>query len=203
VGITGALEASPPATAKNVVAVGATCTDTFTMFGPFNEEENPQNYTAKGPATAASLRTAPIVTGVGNDRTPTGGGLAPFGMYTVKAKDNDQGGTVEAEVDEQARGTSFGAATLTAAATLTEACCHQGFYPTGARVQGDRTPVVSGATIKALLAASANFSEQYIGQSAASVSMDGHDAQVSTTRGSVVPIIGVPTVIGNNQQGYG
>ncbi|HEU5182321.1 MAG TPA: hypothetical protein VFW45_16160, partial [Candidatus Polarisedimenticolia bacterium] len=202
-GVTRPLQTSPPATAKNGVSAGSSCTDTFTMFGAFNEEENTQNYTAKGPASAASLRTAPIVVGIGNDRTPTGGGPAPYGMYTVKSKDNNQDGTVDAEIDEQARGTSFGAASLAAAAALMQDYFHQGFYPSGDRIQGDRVPVLSGAAVKALLAASANFQEQLIGLNATTSGMDGLDAQVATTRGSVVTISGTPRVLGNNQQGYG
>jgi hypothetical protein len=202
-GLPSPLQVSPPSTAKNGVAAGATCSDTFTMFGPFNEEENVQNYTAKGPATAASLRTAPILVGVGNDRTPTGGGPAPLGIYGVKSTDNDQGGNIDAEVSEQARGTSFGAASLAAAATLMEDYFHQGFYPTGDRVQGDRVSVLSGSAVKAMLAASANFTEQLIGLKGNVRFMDGFDVQVATTRGSIVPIFTVPTVLGNNQQGYG
>ncbi|MCI0656882.1 MAG: hypothetical protein L0170_07405, partial [Acidobacteria bacterium] len=59
------LQTSPPATAKNSISTGAVCEDVQTMFGDFNEEENVTNYTSKGPATAASLRTAPIITGIG------------------------------------------------------------------------------------------------------------------------------------------
>src|SRR5207249_3158316 len=47
-----AISTSPPATAKNIVSVGSTCTDVNRMFGPFNEEENVNGYSAKGPATA-------------------------------------------------------------------------------------------------------------------------------------------------------
>ncbi|HEU5218804.1 MAG TPA: S8 family serine peptidase, partial [Gemmatimonadales bacterium] len=217
-GVTRPLQVSPPSTAKNSISAGATCSDVFTMFGAFNEEENVQNYSSKGPATSASLRTAPILVGVGNDRTPTGGGSspravsfttteagapAPFGMYTVKSKDNDQDGTVDTEIDEQARGTSFGAASIAAAAALMEDYFHQGFYPTGDRVQADRVPVLSGAAVKALLAASANFSEQQIGENATGAGRDGLDTQVMSTRGSVVTISGNPRVLGNNQQGYG
>src|SRR2546428_777763 len=101
------LQISPPATAKNSVSVGAVCEDVDTMFGEFNEEENVQNYTSKGPATAASLRTAPIITGVGNDRTPTGGGPLTYGMAVFRSSDNNQDGTVEAILDQHNRGTSF------------------------------------------------------------------------------------------------
>jgi len=47
---------------------------------------------------------------------------------------------VEAEIDEQARGTSFGAASIASAAAILEDYLRQGYYPTGDRVQGDRSP---------------------------------------------------------------
>jgi hypothetical protein len=197
------LQASPPSTAKNVVAAGATCEDTGTMFGPFNEEENPQNFTAKGPASAASLRAVPIVTGVGNDRAPTGGGPVPMGMYTVRSRDNNQGGPVETEIDQQARGTSFGAASIASIATILEDYFHQGFYPTGDRVQGDRVSAVSGAAVKAMLAASADFSEEQLGNAGNTAGLDPNDDQVARSRASLVTVSGSPQVLGNNQQGYG
>ncbi len=84
----------PPATAKNLVTVGATCQDVLTMFGDFNQEENVANFGSKGPATATSLRTAPIITGVGNDRTPTAGGPLTYGMAVFRSTDNEQSGDV-------------------------------------------------------------------------------------------------------------
>ena len=123
------LQISPPATAKNIVSVGATCEDTGTMFGPFNEEENVQNFTSKGPATGTSLRAAPIVVGVGNDRAPTGGGPAPMGMYSLRSRDNNQNGPVEVEIDQQARGTSFGAASVASGAAIMQDYLPSGVVP--------------------------------------------------------------------------
>jgi len=200
-----ALQTSPPATAKNILSVGATCEDTQTMFGPFNEEENVAGFGAKGPATALSLRAAPIIVGVGNDRAPTGGGPNPMGMYTLRSRDNNQNveSTPEILIDQQARGTSFGAASVASGATLMEDYFHQGFYPTGDRVQNDRAPIVSGAAIKAMIAASANMTEQLIGLDQNSVGMDAGDVQVSTSRGSKITVTGSDTVLVNAQQGYG
>ena len=209
-GVPYPLQTSPPATAKNIVSVGASISDTGTMFGPFNEEELLVGFTSKGPATAASLRGAPIVIGIGNDRAPTGAGPVPMGIYTVRSRDNSQdtlsgSGGVEAEIDQQARGTSFAAATVASVATLIEDYMHQGFYPSGDRVQADRVSAVSGAAVKAMLAASANFAGQYVGMAMNARGMDGYDAQVSFTRGSVVPVGDVPvnTVLLNSEQGYG
>ena len=209
-GLPFGLQTSPPATAKNILSVGANISDTGTMFGPFNEEELVVGFSAKGPATAASLRGAPVVVGTGNDRAPTGAGPVPMGMYTVRSRDNSQdtlsgSGGVEAEIDQQARGTSFAAASVASVATLIEDYLHQGFYPSGDRVQADRVTTVSGAAVKAMLAASANIAGQYLGAAMNSVGMDGFDAQITITRGSVVPVGAVPvnTVLLNNHQGFG
>ena len=212
VGVGGSisLKISPLATAKNIVTAGSCNADTGTMFGPFNEEELMNGFTAKGPATTLSLRGAPLLIGVGNDRAPTGSGPVPMGVYSVRSRDNSQdtlagsGGT-EAEIDQQARGTSFGAAHIASVATLIEDYLHQGFYPSGDRVQADRATVVSGAAVKAMLAASANFTGQYLGLAMQQVGLDGFDEQVSTTRGSIVPVGAPPVnlVLLNNHQGYG
>ena len=194
------LQTSPPATAKNSITTGAVCEDVQSMFGDFNEEENVTNYTSKGPATAASLRTAPILTGVGNDRTPTGGGPLTYGMAVFRSTDNNQDGTVEAALDQHNRGTSFAAATLTGEATLARDYFAQGFYPTGTRVDTDRISNISGAMVKALLVASANFSEEGIGQVSGALSMDGNDLLIDTTRAVELATVGV---MGNNRQGYG
>jgi hypothetical protein len=194
------LQVAPPATAKNSVTVGAVCQDVQTMFGDFNEEENVTNYTSKGPATAASLRTAPILTAVGNDRTPTGGGPLTYGMAAFRSSDNNQDGSIEAVLDQHNRGTSFAAATATAQAALMRDYFAQGFYPTSTRVTADRIPMVSGALMKAMLVASANFSEELIGQQSAALSLDGNDILVDTTRGVELLSVGI---LGNNRQGYG
>jgi subtilase family protein/thrombospondin type 3 repeat protein len=194
------LQVSPPATAKDSITVGAVCEDVQSMFGTFNEEENVQNYTSKGPATIASLRTAPIVTGVGNDRSPTGGGPLTYGMASFRSTDNNQDGAVEAVLDEHNRGTSFAAATVTGQAALLRDYFAQGFYPTGNRVTADRIPTISGALVKALLVASANFGEELIGQVSGALSMDGNDVLVDSTRGVELANVGI---IGNNRQGYG
>ena len=194
------LQVSPPATAKNSICVGAVDEDVQSMFGDFNAEENVTNYTSKGPATVASLRTAPIVTGVGNDRSPTGGGPLTYGMAAFRSTDNNQDGTVEAVLDQHNRGTSFAAATVTGQAALIRDYFAQGLYPTGARVDADRIPTISGALIKALLVASANFGEESIGLTSAALSLDGDDIIVDSARAVELASVGI---MGNNRQGYG
>jgi subtilase family protein/thrombospondin type 3 repeat protein len=194
------LQVSPPATAKDSISTGAVCEDVQSMFSDFNEEENVTNFTSKGPATPASLRTAPLITGVGNDRSPTGGGPLTYGMAVFRSSDNNQDGTVEAALDQHNRGTSFAAATVTGQAALIRDYFAQGFYPTGTRVDTDRIPTVSGVLVKAMLVASANFSEELIGASSGGLSLDGNDVAVDTARAVDLATVGI---IGNNRQGYG
>jgi subtilase family protein len=197
---------SPPATAKNIISVGANGEDIGATQGTFNREETVTNYTAKGPATQASHRTAPMLTGVGDDIST---GPLPYGMYTVMSNDNSNAqcpvGTQISDGNLHARGTSFGAASVAGAAALVEDYFHQGFYPTGYRVQADRVASLSGSAVKALLAASANFAEEQIGLNSSSFGLDSNDIQAATTRSSLVQLVsgGSPVVLGNNQQGFG
>jgi subtilase family protein len=197
---------SPPATAKNIISVGANGEDAG-INSPFNLEETVTYYTAKGPATNASRRTAPMMTGVGDD-IPNG--PIPYGMYTVMSDDNSNDhcpvNTILSDGSLPARGTSFATASVASAAAIVEDYFHQGFYPAGYRSQGDRVPSLSGSAVKAILAASANFAEEQIGVGSISARMDGNDFQVATTRSSLVPPIASglePAVLGNNQQGFG
>jgi hypothetical protein len=63
--------------------------------------------------------------------------------------------------------------------------------------------LVSGAAVKAMLAASTNMSEQLIGAAGAMYLSANNDDIVATNRSSVVLITGTPTVLGNQQQGFG
>ncbi|HZN03481.1 MAG TPA: hypothetical protein VFD06_07805, partial [Candidatus Polarisedimenticolia bacterium] len=44
------LQVPPPATAKNPVTVGGSSSDLWTVFGDYNDEENPLGFSSKGPA---------------------------------------------------------------------------------------------------------------------------------------------------------
>jgi len=150
-----ALQIPPPATAKNPVTVGGSSTDLWTVFGDYNDEENPLGFSSKGPATAASLRTVPLVTAPGTD----GSGLFAYPLFnaaaTNRSRDNDNNPPVEQEIDEANTGTSFSAGFATAAGAIVRDYFAQGFYPTGTRQTADRNPQVSGSLVRASLVASA------------------------------------------------
>src|SRR2546425_5022794 len=109
------MQIPPPATAKNSITVGATFSDIWTVNGTLNQEENDYNITSHGPATAASLRTAPILMTVGVD----GSGVFAYPLFqaaaTNRSHDNDNTAPVENEIDDQNYGTSFAAGFATAA----------------------------------------------------------------------------------------
>jgi hypothetical protein len=197
------IQVAPPATAKNVVAVGAGTADCFTFFGTADCEQTIANFTSRGPATAQSLRMAPIVTAPAFDLIgpPYTGGIAVF-----RSSDNDNLGPIEAHLDEGNAGTSFASAYVTGAAALLRDYFAQGFYPTGARgPASDRMPNVSGALVKAALAASADFNEGGI----ATQGQDNNERDLRRTRcldlGIVAGIGGSAQVdiMCNSEQGYG
>jgi hypothetical protein len=189
------LQVSPPATAKDLVSVGAHFEDTQTLsLG--NNEENPANFSSKGPATQGSLRMAPMILGVGADVTDYWLGPNVGSIAVWRSKDNDNLSPVEAILDQNNFGTSYASGEAAGAGALIRDYFAQGFYPTGGRSTTDRIATVSGPLVKAALAASANFLEEA-----------GSDYQtVSDRRLGLARAVnfGVPVgVIGNNEQGYG
>ncbi|MBI4169371.1 MAG: S8 family serine peptidase, partial [Acidobacteria bacterium] len=195
------LQMPPPATAKNTVTVGATLDDIWTVFGDFNQEENDYNITSKGPATEASLRTAPLLMAVGVD----GSGLFGYPLFqaaaTNRSRDNDNLDPVENEIDDQNSGTSFAAGYATAAGAVVRDYLAQGFYPTGTRIAADRMPRVSGSLVRAALVASANFLENF----SEPQGTNSNDRLIANSRGGNLGTVSgdVVGVMGNSVQGYG
>ncbi len=201
------IQMPPPATAKNIVVVGATPTDLLTAFGLFNNEENDYNITSKGPATEVSGRTAPLLMTVGVDGDWIGN-FSFAAAATNRSHDNDLLGPVEREVDHGNDGTSFSAGFLTAAGAVVRDYFAQGFYPTGARsdsdadgLPDDRMPGLSGSLVRAALVASANFLEQ----TSQPNNPPADDVRLAATRGTDLGTVAGQEVgvIGNNAQGYG
>jgi len=198
------LQIPPPATAKNVVTVGGGNSDLWTVFGDYNDEENPLGFSSKGPATAVSGRTAPIVMAPGTD----GAGLFAYPLFitaaTNRSRDNDNNTPVENEIDEANTGTSFSSGYAAAAGAIVRDYFAQGFYPTGSRVTADRMPTVSGSLVRAGLVASANFMEYLVGD-VPTPQPNTSDMNLFNTRGTNLNTVAGTQVgvIGNNVQGYG
>jgi hypothetical protein len=197
------LQMPPPATAKNTVTVGATLTDIWSVFGDFNAEEDDYGINSKGPATEASLRTAPLVMTVGVD----GSGLFGYPLFqsatTNRSHDNDNLDPVENEIDDQSFGTSFATGYATAAGAVIRDYLAQGYYPTGTRVDADRMPKISGALVRASLVASANFLENFD----LPLGTNSNDLRIANSRAGNLdtPVAGgtFVGVMGNSVQGYG
>jgi len=191
----------PPSSAKNIVSVGSHRTDMTTFAGSFNEEEVPSPWASRGPATPASLRTAPIVTSVGEDFSGVFGAPGVGGVAVFRSRDNDNLAPIEAQLDELNFGTSYAAAYVTGAGAIIRDYFEQGFYPSGNRTAADRMPSVSGALVKAALVAGANFHEE----SGATGYPTSTDRLIGQARaGNLGTVAGTDVgVMGNNEQGYG
>ena len=195
------IEVTAPATAKNVISVGSSMDDCFTLFGTTDCEGRVNAFTSRGPATLTSGRTAPILTAPSFDLlgTPYTGGVAVFA-----SSDNDLLEPVEARLSEGNYGTSYSAAYVTGAGAVVRDYFAQGFYPTATRgPASDRMPLVSGALVKAALAASADFGETGITIIAPATD---HNGLIRRTRAADLgtgPFGGNIGIWGNNEQGYG
>ncbi|HEU4403032.1 MAG TPA: thrombospondin type 3 repeat-containing protein, partial [Candidatus Polarisedimenticolia bacterium] len=193
------IQVSPPATAKNLISVGSHFSDYLTLVAG-NQEENPANFSSKGPATSGSLRMAPMILGVGADITGFYGGPNTIAVAVWRSRDNDQSGPVDALLDDTNFGTSYSAGEIAGVAAIIRDYFAQGFYPTGARDDNDRVPTLSGPLVKAAIAASANFLEE----AGSDYGPEG-DRKVGLAR--AVNLAGIngtdPGIIGNNEQGYG
>ncbi|MEK7799265.1 MAG: S8 family serine peptidase, partial [Acidobacteriota bacterium] len=112
------LEIPPPATAKDIVTVGSHRYDMHTFAGALNEEETSSPWSSRGPATAASLRTAPILLAPGDDFSGLFAAPGTTGVAVFRSRDNDNLGPVEAQIDEDNLGTSYASAHATGAGAL-------------------------------------------------------------------------------------
>ncbi len=197
------LEIPPPATAKDIVSVGSHRYDMQTYAGTTNMEENSSPWSSRGPATAVSKRTAPILMSAGEDFSGLFGAPGTNGVAVFRSRDNDNLQPVEAQLDEDNLGTSYASAYATGAGAIVRDYFAQGFYPSGSRVTNDRMPQpgVSGSLVKAALIASANFLEGI----PVNDYPNGNDRLVGQSRSiNIGSIGGFPVgVIGNNEQGYG
>ncbi|MFI5040561.1 MAG: thrombospondin type 3 repeat-containing protein [Acidimicrobiales bacterium] len=195
------VQIGPPATAKDLVSVGSHRTDMQTFAGSFNEEEVSSPWGSRGPATPGSLRTAPIVTSVGEDFSGVFGAPGVGGVAVFRSRDNDNLAPIEAQLDELNFGTSFAAAYATGAGAIIRDYFAQGFYPSGNRRTQDRMPNLSGALVKAALVASANFLEEN-GTTSFPTAID---RRIGETRAGNLGIVAGTSVgiMGNSEQGYG
>lgn len=164
-----------PGTAKNPVVVGAT----YGAHASLDQNDR-WPFSSVGPANALG-RIAPILMGPGAD-LPAPDAREAFTCITF---DNEHAPPVVCDVLEAREGTSVAAAAASGAALLVRDYFQQGFYPDGTSTDAgnaaDMVPAVSGALVKAVLVASADW----VG--------DGNAAGTNLTQAYRF----------NNEQGYG
>jgi len=150
----GVAAISDPATVKNAVVVGAS-------YGP-NHRGNPdQNdrwpLTSMGPALPSN-RITPLLMAPGAD---DGSSADAQEAFSCRSSDIDQLNPVECLAEEARSGTSYATAAVSGATMLVRNYFQLGFYPDGNSRDvdnaADEVPRVSGALVKAILVASADW----------------------------------------------
>src|SRR6266850_1792364 len=191
----------PPATAKNVVVVGATRSDESSFFKDFDNLANMATYSSRGPASRESLRMAPIVDAPCCDLGP---GTIDFSSVAVfRSRDDDNLAPVDAQVDEGNFGSSYSAAAVTGAAAIVRDYFAQGMYPGEDRAPANRVPNISGALVKAALVASARFTTNI--RTPGEGNKTTPDKILRRTRATDLGTINGFSIgiMGNSEQGYG
>jgi hypothetical protein len=139
-----------PATTKNGLAIGSSRNATDPGAGP----ESRAFFSSMGPAVNATVnRIAPQLMAPGQDL----GTLGIGSEYACRSNDNDQLNPVLCDIAAGNPGTSFSSAAAAGAGLLVRDYFAQGFYPSATQTDGDKVPNVSGALVKAVLIASADW----------------------------------------------
>jgi len=147
-----------PATAKNAIVVGAS--RNADDLGDPDLPESRWVSSSNGPATVASNRIAPLLMAPGTDA----GGLGLASEFHCRTNDNGQSDPVECDVISGQISTSFANAAAAGAGLLVRDYFAQGFYPDGTNTNpgnnADKVATISGALVKAILVASADWMNQ-------------------------------------------
>ena len=173
-----------PATCKNCLSIGATRNANDTGAGGSAASPNGRAFfSSVGPVPGAGTtpRIQPILMAPGSDT----GSMGIPSEYSCRTSDNNQTNPVQCSSVQGISGTSFSAPAAAGAALLVRDYFEGGFYPDGTAANpgnsGDQVAKVSGALIKAVLAASADW----VGV------------------GNAVPVNSVLNYRFNREQGYG
>ncbi len=154
-----------PANAKNAVVIGATYnSNTSSIFNP----ESRADFSGVGPVGSDSgPRVAPLLMAPGDDAFGAGSNMGLDSEYACRSSDNDQYNPVECIATTGSSGTSFASAAGSGAAALIRDYFAQGFYPDGTSTNDnngdDKIANISGALVKAVLIASADWMEGPLG----------------------------------------
>ena len=139
-----------PATVKNGIVVGNhyTANDGGSDFTKARVSAS-----GTGPASTASQRITPLIMAPGQDI----GSLGVPSTYACRSNDNDQLNPVQCDFPSNQGNSSFAAAAAAGAGLLIRDYFAQGFYPSGAQVDANRVPDLSGALLKTVLMLSGDF----------------------------------------------
>ncbi|TDI48080.1 MAG: hypothetical protein E2P01_05830, partial [Acidobacteria bacterium] len=149
-----------PSTNRNGISVGASGNASL-----FDGAENRIGFSSIGPARVDSGtlweadpvnsldRIQPLIMAPGAEVSTLG---VPS-EFVCRTSDNDQNDPVECDITEGNSGTSFASPAAAGAALLMRDYFAQGYYPTGRQVTADSVLNISGALVKALVVASADY----------------------------------------------
>ncbi len=143
-----------PATCKNCVSVGSTGNANDLGTGTQNQDDR-SFFSSAGPVIGN--RTAPLLMAPGQER----GNMGIASEFSCRSGDNNQTNPVQCDVVQGVSGTSFSSPAAAGAALLVRDYFAQGFYPDGTASNpgnaADQHATISGALLKALLIASADW----------------------------------------------
>ncbi len=152
--------AGDPATCKSCVPVGAVGNANDTAAGASNAGQGQDDcavFSSAGPATSGSGRVIPILMAPGQER----GNMGIASEFSCRSSDNDQANPVECDIIAGLSGTSFSSPAAAGAALVVRDYFQQGYYPDGTSTNPgnstDQEPNISGALVKAILIASAEW----------------------------------------------
>ncbi len=155
--VTDKFTLTSPATAKNALAIGAS--------GFADRTDQPSNrafFSGTGPAVNQTTvnRIAPLLMAPGFE-DPNNANMGLSSEFHCRSNDADSSDPVECDIAAGNEGTSFSSAAAAGAGMLVRDYFGLGFYPTGARDINRAEPDISGALVKAVLVASADFMEGF------------------------------------------
>ena len=142
-----------PATTKNGLAIGASRNANIGVNSP----ESREAFSSKGPAVDFNTvnRIAPQLMAPGGE--PGGGALGISSEFACRSNDNDQNDPVQCDIIQGVEGTSFSSPAAAGTGLVVRDYFSQGFYPDKSQNEADRTTSISGALVKAVLVAAADF----------------------------------------------
>jgi hypothetical protein len=147
-----------PAQGKNVISVGAS--SNADDLGDKDLVERRWPNSSNGPASALSQRIAPLLMAPGTDA----GGQGLASEYHCRSNRNDNLEPVSCDVIAGQISTSFASGAAAGAGLLVRDYFSQGFYPDGTNTNAtntaDKISTISGALLKAMLVASADWMNQ-------------------------------------------